>query len=133
MDIKEIAQKEIIALGLVPAKAVLIDKLDFAWNEEAEFRVTSEPTKPEGETQFGPIGETTLLGIHAIAAERQEAQDLAQKAARAVYEKFEELELNPRQSGIYCITRVERNTLQFNNEHAFHSFVIFNVLHRSQE
>ena len=128
MDIKEIARETIIALKLVRDKSVMVDVVDTRWDNSPEIRITSEPTKPEDVTQFGPLSETTTLGIHALAKERQEAWDLVQKAARAVYEKFEELE-RQRGSGIFCITRYERNTVQLEGNHAFHSFVNFNVLH----
>ena len=128
MDIKEIAKDTILALKLVRDKDVLIDRVTPDWHGSPEIRISSDPTKPESEIQFGPVSETTVLWIHCLAAERQEAQDLVQKAARAVYDKFEELE-RQRGSGIFCITYAERNTVQLEGNHAFHSFVNFNVLH----
>ena len=128
MDIKEIARETIIALRLVRDKDVVIDKVTPAWSGSPEIRVSSDPTKPEDETQFGPVSETTVLWIHCLAIDRQESWDIARKAAHAVYEKFEELE-RQRGSGIFCITYAERNTVQLDGNLAFHSFVNFRILH----
>ena len=128
MDIKELAQKIIVALNIVSEKNVLLDEVTSAWSGTPEIRITSEPTKPEDETQFGAITETTIMGIHVLAKTRQKAATLKKQAADAVYAKFEELE-QQRGSGILCIVPVEHNTTQIPNTETFHAFTNFQILH----
>ena len=129
MDIKQLAHDIIIALNLVPKEKVRIDVVSPDWSNEPEIRVTSEPSKPEDETQFGPVSETTVLGIHVLAGTRKKAEALKTQAAEAVYARFEELE-QQRGSGIFCIVYDERGSVQLPNSPVFHSYSLFRVLHQ---
>ena len=128
MDIKLLAQDTIVALNLVPEEDVWIDVISPDWKGTPQVYITSEPTKPEGETQFGAISEETLMSIHALADTREEAVNLRKQAADAVYAKFEELELQ-RGSGILCIVPVEHSTVQRTDFEAYQSNTVFRVLH----
>ena len=106
-----------------------IDVITYDWNGTTKIYITSEPTKPVGETQFGAISEETLMSIHAFAETRADAVDLRKQAADAVYAKFEELE-RQRGSGILCIVPIEHSTVQLPNAEAYQSNIVFRVLHR---
>ena len=79
MNIKEIAKKAIIELKLVSDKQVYIDKVTIDWKGVPEIYIITEASKPEGETQFGYLGESTLLGIVAIATTRQESWNMRKR------------------------------------------------------
>ena len=131
MDIKELAKNIIVALNIVSKENVMIDVITSDWNgEKPEIRITSEPSKPEDETQFGAISETTVMGIHVLAdvKQRQEVIALKKRAADAVLAKFEELE-QQRGSGILCIIPVEHNSFQIPNTEVFQAFTNFQILH----
>ena len=128
MDIKLLAKDIIVALNLIPEEDVWLDVIIPDWNGTPKVYITSEPTKPENQTQFGAISETTLLAIHVLANPREEAVHLRKQAADAVYAKFEELE-RQRGSGVLCILPAEHSTVQCPDFEAYQSNTIFSVLH----
>ncbi|MCL2710278.1 MAG: hypothetical protein FWE95_05305 [Planctomycetaceae bacterium] len=129
MDIKELAKETIVALNIVPAGDVWIDVNTPDWDGSKPLViVTSDASKPEDETQFGAITETTIMGVHVFAATREQATDLKKKVADAVYVKFEALEPQ-RGSGILCIIVIEHNTEQYQNTETFRSYTKFQILH----
>jgi type IV secretory pathway TraG/TraD family ATPase VirD4 len=128
--IKEIARDSILPLKLVPDKDVWIDHIHPHWDGKPRIYITSEPTQPEDASQFGTATATTVMAIHSIAAEREKAEALENKAVAAVYQKFSELE-EQRGSGVLCVTYLEHNTFQLENRaDAFVSMFSFRILHK---
>jgi hypothetical protein len=128
MNIIEIAQQEIIALGLIPEKNVMVTNNRPNWDGASRILITSEPTKPEDVIQSGIVSAETIFAIHSLAKDRQDAWDLVRKAAFAVYKKIEELE-QQRGSGVLCITLVEHNLFQVPERSEYQAFVSFRILH----
>jgi len=126
MDIKQLAKDMIDALNLVPKEQVRIDVVSPDWSGSPEIRVVSDPTKPDIETQFGTFSETTILGIHVFADTREQAVKLHKPVDTAVYDKFEELE-RQRGSGILCIVRLERGSVQIPNSTAYQAYTSFRI------
>ena len=126
--IKELAQKIIIALGIVPEEDVKIDLNQLDWDGGPQIYITSEPTKADAETQMGLISFETVMGIRCIAKSREQAWDTIRPAVRAVYDKFCELE-RTRGSGILAITYIEHNIYQNPDRgDGFFAFFSFRVL-----
>jgi hypothetical protein len=102
MNIKQLARDTIAALGIVPDKLVWVNQSQQDWNGTPQIVVTSEPFKPENETQFGAVTVMTVLTIRSFAKTEEAAEDLCRQAAGEVYTEFTKLE-QTRGSGILCI------------------------------
>jgi len=126
--LQELAKEAILPAVSLPANNILIDIVNPDWDGTPRIYITCEPTKTKDETQFGAISAETLMRVTALAEEREEAQNLMQAAAHAVYAQFTVLE-QTRHSGILCITPVEHNTTQVPDRNSFISFAVFRILH----
>jgi len=129
--ISDIAQQAVTALGLIPDKDVLLDGIaEPDWDGKPKILIMTSPASTEDATQCGIVSATSTLDLYSVAKTRQEAWDIVQKAAHAVYAKFEDLEKQPSASGIFCITRTKYDVVQTPNRKAFEALFSFTILHK---
>jgi hypothetical protein len=128
-DIKEIARAAIVAEIGLPEKDIVIDSFDYDWKGLPKIYIITEPTVPEDESQMGIVAYTTVMQIHCVAEDRDEADEFARVAVSAAYTEFERLE-RARRSGIYCVTYSSHFVGQIKDRSEFQATWNIRIMHR---
>jgi hypothetical protein len=115
-------------LDIVPAESVGIHAvIDADWDGTPRILITEGESEPE-ESQLGVIGQTTLLTIFVLCADKDTAIDLCRIAANAVYTHIEAMERQD-ETGILAITRNASKYGNIADRTEFEAFRSFHVIH----
>jgi hypothetical protein len=127
--VSELAYDAIVIAEILPTENIGIDSvIDRDWNGETRIVITEGDAEIEG-TQFGAVGQTSVLTVYALSADRKTAIETCRDAGRAAYKAIEKLE-RKQGYGILAITVLENGVKNVEERNEFEAFRSYNVINK---